>query len=177
MPKFPCRSCNKNVNENHKEIQCDICDIWIHIKCNFLNKNDYEYLQNSPNSPFYCIKCIEENLPFSKLLNKEFCISIINGVDNYNENMNIDFLLPSQNTTIDKLNTYIQQKFQLMTSETDDDDDTPPINCNYYSVEEFKQAKFNAEKSFSIFHMNISSLNKHFEELQVNLELMFKLQI
>ena len=135
MPNFPCISCSKNVNINHKAIQCDICDSWIHIKCNFLGKDDYVTLQNS-NSPFFCIKCIETIIPFSKLSNNELCISIINGVNSATEDLNLNFLLPSQKKTIDELNLFMQSKFNLMSCDTDDeDDDSPPINCNYYDID------------------------------------------
>ena len=45
-PKFPCRICTKNVHEKDKAVQCDLCELWIHIKCNNLNYLDYRYLQN-----------------------------------------------------------------------------------------------------------------------------------
>ena len=70
MPEFPCLSCNINVNWKHRAVQCDVCDRWVHIKCNVLNNNDYIQLQDT-DSPFYCIKCNEENIPLSKLSNKE----------------------------------------------------------------------------------------------------------
>ena len=82
MHKFPCTSCEKNVN--HRAIQYDICDKWIHQKCNFLNTKDYEDLTNSED-PFFCIKCCETIFPFSKLSNKEFIISVIDDVNNYNK--------------------------------------------------------------------------------------------
>ena len=83
MPNFPCSSCEKNVNNNHRAIQCDICDKWIHLKCNFLNNKDYDNLKKS-DDPFFCIKCYETILPFCKLTDKEFIISIINGVTGFN---------------------------------------------------------------------------------------------
>ena len=45
-PKFPCRICAKNVHGKDKAVQCDLCELWIHIKCNKLNYLDYRYLQN-----------------------------------------------------------------------------------------------------------------------------------
>ena len=172
MPEYPCLSCNRNVNWNHKAVQCDVCNRWVHIKCNFLNNNDYIQLQNT-DSPFYCIKCNEENIPFSKLSNKELCISVIDGIDNFNEMLDIDFLLPSQNKQISELNEFMQQKFHMMSSNIDNDcDATPPINCNYYDTDEFRKAKFDSSKSFSIFHLNIHSIQKHIEELKTTLQML-----
>ena len=43
-----CKCCAKHVNPQHHAIQCDICDKWIHKKCNKLNDIDYRLLQASP---------------------------------------------------------------------------------------------------------------------------------
>ena len=39
-PKFPCRICEKNVSDKDKAVQCDLCKLWVHIKCNNLNYLD-----------------------------------------------------------------------------------------------------------------------------------------
>ena len=38
MIKFPCRICQKAVGKKHKAILFDLCDKWIHIACNNLDK-------------------------------------------------------------------------------------------------------------------------------------------
>ena len=181
MTKFPCSSCEKNVNKNHRAIQCDLCDKWIHLKCNFLDSKDYDNLKNS-NDFFFCIKCYETIFPFSKLSNKEFIISVINGVSGFNKNndeINIDFMPPSQMNTILELNNFINQKFNSLSDDKEDEeDDISPINCNYYDIDEFNKAKFNPSKSFSILHLNIHSIQKHIEELRITLNLLnFKFDI
>ena len=144
MSKFPCSVCEKNVNTSHRAIQCDICDRWIHIKCNLLNSKDYENLKHS-DEPFYCIKCIETNIAFSKLSNKEFVLSVINGVNGFSNETDIDFLSPTQMGTILNLNNFINTKMNSLSDvDEGDDDGTPPINCNYYDINEFTNAKFNA---------------------------------
>ena len=35
--KFPCKICENNVTNCDHAIQCDLCDSWVHIKCNDLN--------------------------------------------------------------------------------------------------------------------------------------------
>ena len=44
--EFPCWICAKNVLDKDEAVQCDICEFWIHIKCNNFNYLDYRYLQN-----------------------------------------------------------------------------------------------------------------------------------
>ena len=70
---FPCKVCNININNKHSAIQCDICQFWIHIKCNKLNHIDYKYVQGS-NDPWYCISCCDQILPFGTLTNKNLAL-------------------------------------------------------------------------------------------------------
>ena len=64
--KFPCKICPKNVQDKDKAVQCDLCELWIHIKCNNLNYLDYRYLQNCDES-WYCIECCSTIFPFNSL--------------------------------------------------------------------------------------------------------------
>ena len=64
--KFPCSICPKNVAKNHNAVCCDICNLWVHIKCNNITKYCYRKLQNDK-EPCYCKKCIKNIVPFSQL--------------------------------------------------------------------------------------------------------------
>ena len=57
-PKFPCKICVKNVQDNDKAVQCDLCvnSGFILNVANNLNYLDYSYLQNCDES-LYCIEC------------------------------------------------------------------------------------------------------------------------
>ena len=37
---FLCKICNTNIKDTDSAAQCDICQFWIHIKCNNLNHID-----------------------------------------------------------------------------------------------------------------------------------------
>ena len=37
ITKFPCKLYPKNVSDNDNAILCDLCQTWVHIKCNHLN--------------------------------------------------------------------------------------------------------------------------------------------
>ena len=41
---FPCKVCNICIKDTGSVAECDICQFWIHMKCNNLNHNDYKYL-------------------------------------------------------------------------------------------------------------------------------------
>ena len=68
--KFPYRICIKYVNDNDHAIQCDICNLWVHIKCNNLNYVDYKCFQGN-NDSWYYISCSSSVFPFNCLNNKK----------------------------------------------------------------------------------------------------------
>ena len=39
-PKFFWRICEKNVSDKDKAVQCELCELWVQIKCNNLNYLD-----------------------------------------------------------------------------------------------------------------------------------------
>ena len=69
--KFPCQICENNVTYCDQAIQCDLCDSWVHSKCNDLNYTDYKFLQNS-NGPWFCILCCSKIFSFNSVKNKNF---------------------------------------------------------------------------------------------------------
>ena len=80
-PKFPsCRICAKNVHDKDKDLQYDLCELWIHINCNKLNYLDYRYLQKCDES-WYCIDSCSSIFPFNSLSsNKNLaCCTLIHG--------------------------------------------------------------------------------------------------
>ena len=169
----PCGVCYKAVGENHRAICCDICEKWIHIKCNNLNNSDYKFFQENSDEQSICVNCIAENIPFSKLNNNEFTISVKKGVINSSDK-EINFV-PSdfQQKVFDKLNSAMNNNaFDLGTEIEDDDDEViPTIDCQYYNVDDFSSAKFNPAKTFSILHYNIHSIERHIEEFRVILKM------
>ena len=71
-PTFLCRICVKNVLDKNKAVQFNLCEMWIHIKCNNLNYLDYRYLKNCDES-WYCIECCSTIYTFNSLsINKNF---------------------------------------------------------------------------------------------------------
>ena len=74
--KFPCGICEKPVANNHQAINCDKCGLWIHIKCNRINKQTYIYLMRE-NFHWYCLLCTKTFLPYSILNDNEFKQAVI----------------------------------------------------------------------------------------------------
>ena len=124
-----------------------------------------------------CIVCLQENIPFTKISDNEFDICINKGISSqlFENITEINFFSRQQKKYIQKINDLLKSSRDEMSS---DDDETNFIDCNYYDVNEFNKANFIPDKNFSIFHMNIHSLQLHFDELKLMLQLLnFKFDI
>ena len=168
--KFPCGICCKSVAINHRAIQCDTCDKWIHIACNKLEGKDYSLYQKQPELVFECINCRSEYIPFCNLNDNQFDIAVSKGV-NYLADFNLQTsLTPSQQSILDRIEIAVQD--QEDNDDSDNDDmDINPVTCKYYSINEFIKLKPQSKKYFSIFHLNIHSIQRHIEELRILLQL------
>lgn len=134
--KFPCKVCKKSVNKNHKAVYCDLCNEWVHMKCSLLDDKTYKLLQNDSN-PWFCLICNSSIFPFQE---ESF------GSQNSQSN-----LTKTQQEIIDKLNRAMDEEDNLLT-------------CSYLLPDELNKSNCMSNKT-SIFHLNISSLPFHIEEL------------
>ena len=95
--KFPCGICLKPVANNHQAIKCDKCNLWIHIKCNKINKQTYTYLQTDT-SYWYCMTCTKGFLPFSENNDEELMQTTIGQrikltqIDNVPQSVKVNFI-------------------------------------------------------------------------------------
>ena len=60
--RYPCGVCNRPVAKNHRAMQCDECDTFVHIKCDGLNAKDYELFSKHKWLSWECWKCRLPNL-------------------------------------------------------------------------------------------------------------------
>ena len=116
---------------------------------------------------FYCIECLADTLPLLNRNNNQFDLTT-QGV-NYPDEVNVDEIF--LNTT--QANKAIDNGFDFNGDKTDLDTENEihPIDCKYYTLEEFNEKHFNSAKHFSILHLNIHSLQLHIEELRIVLKL------
>ena len=71
--KTECGLCSGDVLNNHKAVQCDKCEMWVHNDCSFVTCFQYEAMQNS-SCTWICPKCEFFNFSdsfFSEQLNLE----------------------------------------------------------------------------------------------------------
>ena len=45
--EFPCKICAKNIHDKDKAVQCDLCELWIHIKAQFFFLTPYQATKTS----------------------------------------------------------------------------------------------------------------------------------
>ena len=166
-----CKICQKIVASNHRGILCDLCNKWVHPKCNKLEKSDFLKFQEDENLQFFCSLCLRENLPTLDLNDKEFYLTM-EGV-NYPEETNITndiFLTEKQLDLTKKINDAIRNG---MDYDSDDNDEcSSSIDCKYYTIDSFNKQKIDSDKYFSLLHLNIHSVEFHIDELRPTLQLL-----
>ena len=170
-PKFPCRICEKNVSDKDKAVQCDLYELWVHIKWNSLNYLDYRYLQSS-NESWYCIECYSTIFPFKSLCSNKSLLSCCMSTDNNrahwidlgNDNnssfslkpfSNLELLINQFNNATPKKVT-IQKKF---------------VHPNIMTLKKYKILKYLRKINhcpcfIHVLLINTCFLNKHFHDLQ-----------
>ena len=76
----------------------------------------------------------------------------------------------SKNELFNKFNDILTS--QTSNSNFQDNFSANPTNCNYFNIDEFCSSKFETQSSFSVFHLDISSLTAHFDDLVTMLDLL-----
>ena len=111
--------------------------------------------------PWFCINCINNNIPYSNIPNNE--LELINQGINYNFNNNLNLnLFPTDN-----LNSFYTNCPNFLSNI---DEANSSQNDKYYDINDFTKTKF-SNNNFSILHLNISSISRHIEELKTLLSL------
>ena len=142
--KDPCKICERPVAKNHHAINCDICETWVHIKCNRICKKTYQNLQNK-DEQWYCIECFKHMIPYSNLNDHEL-MQLLKG-------KNISNFLSQPSNIFEQLN-----KIEIENNESNEN------SSNYYNIDEFNN--LNKKKNdLSILHLNIASLQYHLDDL------------
>ena len=168
-PKFPCRICAKNVHDKDKAVQCDLCEFWIHIKCNNLNYLDYRYLQNCDES-WYCIECCSSIFPFNSLSSNKNFLTCCTSTDSDSNFIQLKELESDHNSSLllkpsPNLELLVNQ-FKNATPENNNDPEKIS-SSKYYDIDEMHNLKIpHKNKSLSLFYINACSLNKNFDDLQ-----------
>ena len=128
-------------------MHCDSCNFWIHKSCEGLTEDEFQRLvEEDDDIPFSCLTCkIKQNAEiFLFGLLSKFELLDLYGID-----------LPSLAETF--------PCFETQSSST--------ISSRYYDLNEINKIKL-TRQFFSVFHTNIRSLSKHFDELHAQLNML-----
>ena len=109
--------------------------------------------------------------PFMSLNNQQFFMFAKNGVI-LNDDSELE-LIPSseQKALMDKVTSKIRS-YRLEMNDDDNDDLEVMTDCKYYTIDDFKKENFSNSNNFSILHLNAHSIERHFDEIQVTLNLL-----
>ena len=167
-----CPVCNKTVVKGRLILTCNNCKLNIHKNCNKLSDLDYHLLKS--NSTWFCIICVDDLFPFSRVTDQELkLIYSSNRIPNFQElpsNLN-PFPSADKIKLFNKFNDFFTSQI-LGNSDIEDNLSSNPICCKYFNIYDFCSSNFDNDCSFSVFHLNISSLNAHFDELNAMINLL-----
>ena len=57
MARFPCGLCGKNVNSNHKAMECEDCEVWYHTRCVGMKDILYQVHKQHNSYSWICCQC------------------------------------------------------------------------------------------------------------------------
>ena len=151
---YYCSVCHKTISNNCNSIQCDICDLWVHHKkCSGLTREEFQTLcEPNNNENWYCPVCVNKALPMPPEENSQNT-----DILGSNLNDNLKSLLSDLNDVVTGIST----------SDTDENFDEIQFHsnsCSYVTCDEFNSLLPPSE-GFSTFHLNISSISKHYDNL------------
>ena len=147
--KFPCRICQKAVGKKHNAVCCDLCNQWIHIACNNLDKDLQTFTRLQHQMVLH--KLNKKELPFTSQTNLE-----------------LDKIYSGTHIILYKVSE-IESFTEKINNRISDENDENFIKSLYYDINELndKLNEFQSifKKTFSLMHLNISSLQYHLDEL------------
>lgn len=151
-----CKRCKKSIPKNKVIIKCSQCKKYFHSKC-----SNITYGKFSKCDSWMCNGCTDQNFPFAKLDNNEFGLTM-KGVDIpvLGDNTRLVPCFTIQ-TLLDKIPGDMSiQTLDFLSEST---------NSKYYTPSDFISAKI-SDTTFSIFHINIASINAHIDDLNTLIE-------
>ena len=128
-----CNTCGKSVKDRNS-IKWNLCLTKVHLKCNFLNYVDFQYIKFL-NKTCHCYNCSKDLLPFATRNNFKL-YSLLNDRFHCNSDSNESWLTLKPPKSLSHL-------FNEFNSFSSDINNTPEnvINSNYYDIDQFQTLK------------------------------------
>ena len=159
MDMSACNTCGKSVKDRNS-IKCNLCLTKVHLKCNYLNYVDSQYIKFS-NKTLHCYNYSKDLFPFTTINNfKLYSFFSDRLYCNVDSNELCLSLKPPKNLS------HLFNEFNSFASDTNN---TPEnvINSNYYDIDQLQTLKEYTDKSsLFLFHLNTSSLLKNIDDFE-----------
>ena len=159
-----CNVCNRKVQSFSYYIQCKNCLTKHHKACIILKRDELV------SDMWYCPCCVQDIFVYNQLDDDDFYCAISEGISECGFRLHeiikkvfIPFEInDSPNTPLFEIDPDIQYYMDMNYTEN--------IRCNYYFEDVFNEKMKEVDKSsLSMFHLNVKSLPKHFDELELYL--------
>ena len=160
-----CQVCNKKVQSFSYTIQCKNCLVKHHKKC--ININETEVMCEL----WYCPYCEQAIFPFNHFDDDgDFYSAVIEGMLDCShrlQEINNKIFTPFEiNDSFDTPFADIDPDYQYYTNFHQNGN----LNCDYYFEDKFRSKLDKTyESQLSLFHLNIKSISKHYDELELYL--------
>ena len=172
-----CPVCTKKIYNYQNALECTTCRGWVHHgnlhKCSSLTDTEFDEHKIDQDKPFECDFCVgvkiskEHNENFLRLPFPVECEENIFEQPVVKRKPDITSMTPAQ---LKKFITECESIEKKLSSDDDSDDlVTSTVNSKYYNIKNFNSVKFDKSSSFGLLHVNIASLNKHFDDLHESL--------
>ena len=164
VSRFPCEICNHEVKHNDKALHCTICLHKVHISCNGITIDGYQFRLkrnygnpdkiNVENWTFLQWKISERANIFPFGYENSYELNCINSIDSMKQIVMIpEFEIVSE---VNNIANNIDE--QIIYN----------INCEYYSCDKFSKLS-NNNNSFNLFHSDVNGYECHADNLQETL--------
>ena len=159
MDMSACNTCGKSVKDRNS-IKCNLCLTKIHLKCNYLNYVDSQYIKFS-NKTWHCYNCSKDLFPFTTINNfKLYSLLSDRFYCNSDSNESCLSLKPPKNLS------HLFNEFNSFSSDINNTQGNV-INSNYYDIDQHQFLKeFTEKSSLSLFRLNTSSLSKNTDDFE-----------
>ena len=159
MDMAACNTCRKSAKDINS-IKCNLCLTKVHLKCNYLNYADSQYIKFS-NKTWHCYNCSKDFFPFTTINNfKLYSLIIERFCCNSDSNESCLTLKPP------KTLSHLFNEFNSFSSDINNTSENVD-NSNYYDIDQLQTLKkFTDKGSLSLFHLNTCLLSKNIDNFK-----------
>ena len=154
-----CNTCGRSVKYRNS-IKCSLCLTKVHLKCNYLNYVDSQYITFS-NKTWHCYNCNKDLFPFTTVNNFNLS-SLLSDRFYCNSDSNESCLTLKPPKSLSHF-------FNEFNSFSSDINNTPEnvVNSNYDDIGQLQTLKeFTDKSSLSLFHVNTRSFSKNVDDFE-----------